>query len=136
MKFNIVCNPSLSLRNKSHLEHALKPNNRKQFFDDTKNVIRTRDKETIPNISIRLTYLGRNNLDEVDDAKNDHNQQHGSILTFRLSHGIGDGASGYGYMKYLSDLMSKYDINEIDNNIHQITMQELNNELPTFLTQI
>ena len=117
----------MSLQNKSDLEFALSPKNRQQFFDDAKPALMAINKENIPLCSIQLTYLGRNNLDEIGGDQH----KHGCVLSFKLSHCIGDGSSGYQYMKYLSDLMTKYDINKIDNNIHQITMQELNGELPS-----
>eukprot|EP01084_Bolivina_argentea_P134743 237569_1 len=110
IKFDVVCHPEFSLNptnieKYNNLQNALKPYNRNIFFTDDKPLVFHDEKEyeQVPIMIIQLNYLNKENMDDDGD---------GCIVTFKMSHGFGDGYTGYYYMKCLSDCLSGNDLSE------------------------
>eukprot|EP01084_Bolivina_argentea_P075929 137596_1 len=117
IKFNIVCHPQLSIQNTdenktkyNNLQHALKPYNRNIFFtDDKPHMVNIKNVYTIPVLTMQLNYL---NTECITDINNNNDA---CIITFQLTHGFGDGYTGYLYMKYISDFLSKNELDKYNN---------------------
>eukprot|EP01084_Bolivina_argentea_P134744 237571_1 len=120
IKFDVVCHPEFSLNptnieKYNNLQNALKPYNRNIFFTDDKPLVFHDEKEyeQVPIMIIQLNYLNKENMDDDGD---------GCIVTFKMSHGFGDGYTGYYYMKCLSDCLCGKDLNEYNKSRYEQIM--------------